>query len=174
MQVNKTLNNDTKLPETSSVGSKSMVDPAAEAGLAKVAFYRTDKWVVGEHEEGAYVVPKNTIPAPLEKAFKPSHTPNPVTEKIRYDRKQFGLDEYPDFEDPTGAKSLVAIRSYEMKTDIADVRFEKDTFVMRLWPLPKSGTYPFSKDDLLKAVDAAKWSLELFVLPQPRSDSDTE
>ena len=167
----------TKSQEHGSEGnttSLSSVNAAEEASLAKVDFYQTDKWVIGPNKEVAYVVPKNSVPQQLLHAFAPSSSPNPITEKATYDRKKFGLDEYPDFETTTQENAGVVVHSHEIQDGIACIGLAKDTFTIHLFTAPKSGSFPFTKDEFLKAVDFAKWQLELFVLPQLRSDSDAK
>ncbi len=150
------------------------VDAAAEAGIPKVRFYQTDKWLVGRQEERTYVATKNTLPEPLSKAFVKSSKPDPVTEELVYDRKKFTIDEYPDFDDPSGKNARVTIWSHEMKNNVADIEFDKDTFVVRLFNQPRSGVFPFNKDEFLKVIDVAKWQLELYCLPKNYSESDSE
>jgi hypothetical protein len=57
---------------SSQIYGQQAADPAAAAGLAKNDTYKTDNWVVGSGDIKTYVVPKNTIPEPLAKAFLPS------------------------------------------------------------------------------------------------------
>lgn len=176
MQVPKT-HDDTSSPAITEGPSPTrarqpIIDAAMDAGLAKVDFYKTDKWIVGKNEEKSYIAARNSLPEPLAKSFLRSAAANPVTKEVSYDKAKFTIDECPDFDDPTGKGSRVTIYSSDMHDNVADVEFHGDTFVVYLFNQPKSGAFPFSKDDLLKAVDAAKWSLELFVLPKPYEASE--
>lgn len=149
------------------VQTRQIVDPAAEAGLTKVDYYQTDKWVIGKTDVKTYIVPKNTLPEPLSKAFMRAARPDSVTNKLDYNDTKFVLDEIIDDD-----CDRVAISLRNPARGIADVEFDKDTFVVRIFDMPKSGVFSFNKEEFLKAVDAAKCSLEMYVLSS--SDSDPE
>jgi hypothetical protein len=172
MQVSKRSETQVQLNLRS--GSPKPVDAAAEAGIAKVRFYQTEKWLVGKRGENTYVVTKNTLPEPLAKAFVRSAGSDPVTENLVYDRKRFTIDEYPDFDDPTGKNARVTIWSHLLENNIADIELDKDTFVVKLFNQPKTGVFPFDKDQFLKVIDVAKWQLELYCLPKNYSEPDSE
>lgn len=175
MQTSKTRSTTTAFNTTLSQPRQDKpVDAAAEAGIPKVSFYQTDKWLVGGQREKTYVAPKNTLPEPLSKVFVKSSKPDPVTEELVYDRKKFTIDEYPDFYDPTGKNARVTIWSHEISSSVADIEFDKNTFVVRLFKQPETSVFPFTKDEFLKVIDVAKWQLELYCLPKNYSESDSE
>lgn len=159
--------------------SQHQLDPAAEAGKTKVDFYQTNKWLIGyKGEEGKYIVHKHAVPPPLEKAFIRSAERNPVTDEYGYDHNQFIVDEILDHENHNMENARVeitskALRSQKMESVIAGVEFHDNEFVVRLVHTPKSGVYPFSKEDLLKAVVSAKWRLEMYCMPET-GDSEGE
>jgi hypothetical protein len=150
------------------VRKEDNLDPAARAGLAKNNFYQTDRWQVGRDQSKTYIVPKNTIPKPMENLFVKTGDKSPVTEKIRYDRTKFQLDEMTDIE---GGRVNIALLN--SKDAVADVTFENKSFVVNMFELPKTGVFSCSKEELAKAIHAAKWILEIYVMPQFERDLES-
>lgn len=152
---------------SASVGSENekSIDPAANAGLPKVRFYETDRWEEGYEAKNTYVVPKNTMPAPFLNSFMKASAPDPVTSTPSYDKDLFEIEEFPYFTHPEKKFGGAQISFLRSGAAVADVWFDTNTFVVRFLPPTKSETFPFTADALLKAIDRAKWQVEIYCLP---------
>jgi hypothetical protein len=148
---------------------------AANAGLSRVAFYKTDTWVLENMEspeKKTFVVPKNTVPALLEPAFLKTDNAEFIESKVAYDRRNFGLIEIPDFENTIDGVPYVIIEYHRARRDIAEVEFRKGSFVINLAKQPKDHIYPFNQYEFLRVVNVAKWLLELHLLPNDPEHAD--
>ena len=118
-----------------------------------------DTWVF---EGKSYKAPEMQIPAPLAAAFKPSTGPQPTSPPYAYDRAKFSVHGVAS----TDGSFHIGV-SLTGGPYIAAVTPLDDDFKIELVNA-KDGKFPVTKEELLKAVHAAKLDLE----SSPRLDGD--
>lgn len=113
--------------------------------------FTKDEWLFGKNK---FTSAKNVIPASLTEAFTKTDVSDPITDRTDYDRKKFSITCISSDGDPEFSARISLVKG----EDIADVSVGNKAFVIELFK-PSKGPYPFSKDELLKAIDFAKWDL---------------